>query len=135
MNDWLHRGDFWVKSQTTASWVMPLSTVLVSYAISRSEPTRQGGIELVGRLHAQVFKLAHEVGGVVKLELVGAGRVPEDVAQGALEIEMSDHQAVVAVDPDGEDRLARRARHAERGGGQLDLLVGHALDGDLACAP
>ena len=36
------------------------------------------------------------------------------------------------VDPDGQERLAGGALGADRGSGELDLLVGHALDGDLA---
>ena len=73
-----------------------------------------------------------EVGGVVEVELVALGGVPEDVAFGIHEVEVGDDQAVVAVDPDGQEGLAGGALGADRGGGELDLLVGHALDGDLA---
>ncbi len=36
------------------------------------------------------------------------------------------------IDPDRQERFARRALGADRGGGELDLLVGHALDRNLA---
>ena len=50
-----------------------------------------------------------QLSGVAEVELLGVGGVPEDVALVALEVEVGDRQAVVLVDPDGDDRLARRA--------------------------
>ena len=60
------------------------------------------------------------------------GGVPEDEFLGAHEVEVGDDQAIVVVDPDGHEGLAGGALGAHRGGDQLDLLLGHALDHDLA---
>ena len=70
--------------------------------------------------------------GSSKLSWWLLGGMPEDEVFGAHEVEVGDDQAVVRVDPDGHQGLAAGALGAHRGGGELDLLLGHALDGDLA---
>ena len=70
--------------------------------------------------------------GSSSLSWCAARGVPENVLLGALKIEVREDQAVVAIEPDGQDGTAAGAGGPEAGGGHLDLLVGRALDGDLA---
>ncbi len=69
---------------------------------------------------------------VIEVELLAVGGMPEDVVFGLLEVEIDRHQAVVAIDPGGDDRLAPRASDSDGRGKHLDLFVRHPLDGDLA---
>ena len=73
-----------------------------------------------------------EVGRSVEVELVTLGGVPEDKALGVHEVEVGDGEAVIAVEPDGQEGLGGGAFGAERGCRELNLFVGHALDGDLS---
>ena len=100
--------------------------------LPRPERPGQDLVELVGDLHGEGEELVIELGGVVEIELMAPGGIPEDVAFGAHEVEMGDDEAIVLVDPDGHEGLAGGALGAHRGSRELDLLLGHALDGDLA---
>ena len=73
--------------------------------------------------------------GIIEVELVAFWGVPEDVMLGVHEVEVGDGEAVVAVEPDRQKRFGRRSSGTEGGRGELDLFVGHALDGDLAGGP
>ena len=102
-----------------------------SVPVSRPEPAREGCIELVGRFHAQVLKLAEHVGGIIELSWRGAGRARECSA-GCPENRGERGPGCCRDRARRPGWTAAGAGGPEAWGGHLDLLVGRALDGDLA---
>ena len=96
------------------------------------ERAGQDSVELIGDFHAQGEELVVEIARLVEVELMAFRGMPEDVVLGVHEVEVDDGEAVVAVDPDGQEGLGTGAFGTDGGRGELDLFVGHALDGDLA---
>ena len=73
-----------------------------------------------------------EVSRSVEVELVTLGGVPEDKVLGAHEVEVGDDEAALAVEPDGQEGLGSGAAGTEGGCRELNLFIGHALDGNLS---
>ena len=69
------------------------------------EATGEHFVELVGDFHAQRIELMVEVGRIVEIELVATGCVPEDKTFGVHEVEMNDGEAIILVDPYGQESV------------------------------
>ena len=99
------------------------------------EATGEHSVELVGDFHAQGEELVVEVGRIVEIELMATGCVPQDETFGVHEIEMDDGEAIIRIDPYSQEWFSGRAFGADRWRGELNLLIDHALNGDLTSGP
>src|SRR5262249_48898469 len=84
---------------------------------------------------AELVERVVEVRRVVEVGLLIVGGVPADVLLITQVVEIRDRHAVVGVDIYGQDGPSVGAAAREGRNQHLDLLVGQALDGDLAGGP
>ena len=97
------------------------------------ETARQHLVEMIGDFHVYAsswFKSAASS----KLSW-WARCVPEDKTLVVHEVEMNDGEAIILIHPYRQNWFSGRALRADGRGGELNLLIGHALNGDLTGGP
>jgi hypothetical protein len=124
-----------MEASKTKRWQIPGTVSASALSCTWLEVTGEYFVKLIGNFHAEGIELMVEVGCVVKVELMTARCVPDYKLLAVHEVEMSDGETIILVDPDSHEWLARGAFSANSGRQELDLFIGHALDRDLTGSP